>query len=267
MAVSPQDGVPTAIGGVSDMNRRSEIDNGALRRLHAERFAEVPLACGADLTPGIEDVEGWRDWSELPTTPDQYRIEAYIDRFDLRRKAILHVGAGNSGLAARFAGRARRIVGTTIVPHEVVCGEALDLSNYRIILHNKYRGHAGFAEGRFDIIVDNNPSTYCCCLQHFARMMEFYADVLAPGGQIVTDRAGLGWSLASSVPRWSFTAADLSAVAQLVGLATYEIRAQTVVLAREAPAGPTAAGSLRWAVRKGARLLARLLGRRGPVKR
>jgi len=248
------------------MNRHAEIDRDVLRALHAERFAELPFACGEDLSPGIEDVEGWRDWSALPTTPDQSRIESYIDRFDLRKKAILHVGIGNSGLAARFAERVGSIVGTTIISAEVRCGEALGLGNYRVVLHNKYRGREGFGDRRFDLIIDNNPSTYCCCLTHFARMVEFYADALGDGGQVVTDRVGLAWSLASSVPRWGFTVADLAAVARLVGLETYEMVGETIVLARGAPPRPTIAGQSRHFLRRASRVLARLLGRRGAVR-
>jgi hypothetical protein len=44
-----------------------------------------------------------RNWSQKWTTPDQLRIERYIDRFDLRSKRILHIGIGNSGLARRVS--------------------------------------------------------------------------------------------------------------------------------------------------------------------
>jgi hypothetical protein len=214
------------------------IDRTALRSLHAARFAELPFDCGKTSRAGIADTEEWRDWSAQPTTPDQLRIEAYLDAFDLKGKSILHVGSGNSRLAARFAPRARRIVGTTVVSAEVRCAEALCLPNYQAVLHNKY--DPGPLEGApFDFIVDNNPATFCCCLTHFARMIEFYADALAPEGQVVTDRVGLGWTTARSHARWSFDFDDLAAVARLAGLATYRVGDETIALAHGPPARPT----------------------------
>jgi hypothetical protein len=214
------------------------IEPAELRALHAARFPELPFACGEALDPGVTDEGEWRDWSAQPSTPDQLRIEAYLDAFDLTGKSILHIGSGNSRLAARFAPRAGRIVGTTVVPAEVRCAEALGLANYQAVLHNKY--DPGALEGApFDFIIDNNPATFCCCLRHFARMIEFYADALAPGGQVVTDRVGLGWTTARSHPRWSLDSNDLAAVARLAGLSVYRVGAETIVVADGPPARPT----------------------------
>lgn len=244
------------------------IDREALARLHDERFAELPLDCGRELDAGIADEDKWRDWSAMPTTPDQARIESYIDRFDLRGRAILHVGSGNSLLAARFARRASRIVGTTVVEGEARCGEELaakaKLRNYRVLMHNKYAGAGVLAGERFDFIVDNNPSTFCCCLTHFARMIEFYAGALSSNGQIVTDRVGLGWTSDNVNPRWRFTAQDLAAVAQLAGLTLYPTGDLTLVLSAGPPRRPTLASLLSRQLRRIGRRLSgagrRLLG-------
>jgi hypothetical protein len=230
---------------------KGRIDQAALRALHAARFAELPFDCGST-SGGISDTEEWRDWSTQPSTPDQLRIEAYLDAFDLSGKAILHVGSGNSRLAARFAGRARRIVGITVVPGEVRCAEALGLANYSALLHNKY-DRGGLEGETFDFIVDNNPSTFCCCLSHLASMLEFYASSLAECGQAVTDAVGLGWTTEHSHPRWSFDCEDLAAVAGLAGLDCYRPAGETIVLAHRVPARPT--------VRSRGRQLARRLRR------
>jgi len=133
-------------------------------------------------------------------------------------------------------------------------------ANYRVLLHNKYRGGDGMADDTFDFIVDNNPSTFACCLTHFARMIEFYAAVLAPSGQIVTERLGLGWSLPHSHPRWGFDPADLAAIARSFGLEMHEIGPHIVVLSREAPRRPTWRGRLAHRMRELGRRLSRLLG-------
>jgi hypothetical protein len=215
------------------------MDPDALLQLRNLRFPQLPLDCGSP-DPGITDVDEWRDWTEMPTTPDQLRIEDYLDRFDLRGKSILHVGAGNSGLAVRFARRAREIVGTTVVASEAAHGRDLGLRNYRVLLHNKYSAESEGVSGPFDFIVDNNPTTFCCCIRHFGAVLDFYASNLAPNGQLVTDRVGLGWTTDApgSNPRWRFSFDDLAQAAPLAGLTAYRISGDTYILAREAPPRP-----------------------------
>ena|SRR5690348_7216051 len=206
-----------------------------LERLRDERFPSLPLDCGERVAPGVVDVEDWRDWSRRDTTPDQLRIEDYIDQFDLRDRSILHVGIGNSGLAERFARSARLICGTTIMPAEVERAEGLGLPRYRASLHNKYRGGDDAPEGRFDFIVDNSMTGFCCCFTHLLAMLDFYSSSLAPGGQIVTDRVGLAWAVDPARPQWGFTFDDLAAVATLSGLTAYPIDSNIFVLAHEPP--------------------------------
>ena len=210
------------------------VDRTALAALREQRFAELPMRCGAKRQPGIDEVEQWRDWTALPTTADQLRIEDYLAAFDLAGKRILHIGVGNSGLAQRFSPRAKEIFGTTISPAEAAHGAALGLPNYRVAVHNKYSGDDDAVAGRFDFIVDNNPTTFGCCLEHFAAMLDFYASRLAPGGQIVTDRVGLGWTVSApgANTRWGFSFDDLAQVAALAGLSAHRAGRHTYVLSR-----------------------------------
>jgi len=234
-----------------------------LVELQRTRFAGLPLDCGQDDDPGVLDAEEWRDWSAQPTTTDQWRIEAYLDRFSLRGKRILHVGVGNSGLARRLHRDVAEIVGTTVVPAECRHGESLDLPNYRVLLHNKYLA-AGAPAGPFDFIVDNNPTTFGCCLKHLRAMLESYAAALAPGGRMVTDRQGLGWVSAGpgQNPRWAFDFDDLAAVAPLAGLGAWRHDETIFLLAKRPPAAP---GALSGLVRLGHRIrrkARRMLGAR-----
>ena len=203
--------------------------------MRRERFPSLSLDCGERVAPGVVDVEDWRDWSRRNTTPDQLRIEDYLDQFDLRGRSILHIGIGNSGLAKRLAARARLICGTTIMPAEIEHAERLRLSNYRVSVHNKYRGSDDAPDGRFDFIVDNSMTGFCCCLTHLLVMLDFYSSSLAPGGQIVTDRIGLAWAVDPDRPDWGFRFDDLAAVAALAGLKAYRIDANLHVLAHQEP--------------------------------
>ena len=239
------------------------VDSTSLAELRKRRFAELPINCGAPLQPGVDEVEKWRDWTALPTSPDQLRIEEYLSALDLGGKRILHIGAGNSGLALRFSDRAKEIVGTTISAAEAAHGAKLGLPNYRVAIHNKYSGDDGAIAGRFDFIVDNNPTTFCCCLEHLAAMLEFYAAHLAPGGQVVTDRVGLSWTVSSpgANRRWGFSFDDLAQMAALAGLCAYRANGYVYLLAREAPRRPPLMARMARFTRSLAKAVARKLRR------
>ena len=222
----------------------------AWRELHRSRFPELPLDCGALRNPGVIYSEDLRDWSDKATTPDQARIERYIDRYDLRRARILHIGIGNSGLAKRFYRRVKGIVGTTIDESEIRVATALALPNYRFVEHNKFSGKDDGVEGTFDFIVDNNPTSPCCCFRHLSDMLEFYLEKLAPDGQIVTDRLGLGWVPAETNPRWRFDFGDLAAVGAVAGLTATRMTRTVYVLSRSAPLAPDLASRSRHVARR-----------------
>lgn len=242
------------------------MDRRQYSELHQNRFSDLPLDCGAS-SPGVIDTEEWRDWSELHATADQLRIEDHLDRLGVARKAILHIGIGSSGLAKRFARQASRIVGTTIIPAEAEAGARAQLPNYSAVLHNKYSGKADIVPGRFDFIVDNNPTSFCCCFEHLGEMLRFYAEKLADDGQILTHRIGLGWHIEApeAHERWSFDLEDLSAVASSVGLTAYQVDHDIYVLARTPPRTPSVATITTYYVRKAVRKLWRAATLRGKL--
>lgn len=251
------------------------------RELHRSRFAELPLDCGNSDSPGVIYSPELRDWSDKATTSDQARMERYIDRYDLRGARILHVGIGNSGLAKRFHMRVGEIVGTTIDEPEMEVAKGLPLPNYRFVMHNKYSGRNEAVDGKFDFILDNNPTSPCCCIRHLALLFEFYAEKLANGGQIVTDRQGLEWVPQANHPRWGFDLDDLTAISGVAGFSVFPMTNSVYVLARSPPRPPgmrsISANWLRRAVllpgkvvRNGPRALARRLrnwaSRTGPKR-
>jgi hypothetical protein len=210
----------------------------AWRELHAKHFSELPLDCANRKNPGIVYSEDFRDWSQKATTTDQARMERYIDRYDLRQKRVLHIGIGSSRVARRFHRRTKQIVGTTIDEPEIRVASSLQIPNYQFVLHNKYSGSHDTVPGKFDIILDNNPTSPCCCLRHLSDLFDFYAAKLAEGGQIVTDRQGLSWLPEDSEPRWSFTFEDLAAVGAVAGFSAYKMNRTVYVLSRSPPPPP-----------------------------
>ncbi len=244
------------------------IDSSDLAKLRDSRFPELPLDCGNSVRPGIVDTAEWRDWSDVETTADQLRIEDYLDLFDLSDSDILHIGIGNSGLAQRFADKAKSIFGISVVESEVEQANSLDLPNYRAVIHNKHSGGDERIPAAFDFIIDNNPTTFCCCLEHLARMLELYANRLSPSGQVVTDRVGLGWTTDApgSNRRWAFSFDDLAAAAALAGLTAARAGPTIYTLSVGRPRRPGIIARWSYEIRTNVRRIARRLKRAAGLK-
>ncbi len=77
----------------------------------------------------------------------------------------------------------------------------------------------------YDLIIDNNPTTFCCCWTHLIVMMEHYATLLSASGQILTDKVGLGWvtSDPSANPRWKCSYEDWKAIGGSFELETRQL--------------------------------------------
>lgn len=233
------------------------IERARLAKLAGERLQGLPLSCGNATDPGIVSASDWRDWTERDTSVDQVRVEAWLDRFPLAGKRILHVGIGNSSLARKFAPRAKEVVGVSIDPPELARARELGLANYRAVERNKYADLGADLAGPFDFIVDNNITSACCCLMHLLALLQAYGERLAPGGQLLTDREGLGWipHAPGLNPRWRFSADDLAAIGELAGLVTEPIGQHLVVLSHGARAAPTVASRAANQLRRARHLL------------
>lgn len=203
--------------------------------LHRLRFWEVPENCENISNPGVLDLPEFQDWSRRETTADQKRIERYLSGFDLRKKRLLHIGVGNSHLAARFARRAKEIVGTTNEPKEARETQVRGIPNYTIVLQNKYSAELERTPGQFDFIIDNNPLSYCCCMAHLIALFDVYQAKLAPGGQIITDRQGLSWVPPAGHPLFRIDFEDLNRIASAAGFSASKVNRNIYVLAENEP--------------------------------
>lgn len=184
--------------------------------------AGVPSYCGKEDAPGIDEVPEWRDWSFRETTPDQTRIESFLENGLLAGKHVLHVGIGNSSLARRFYKQFQHCIGISIANDEVQLANSLSLPNYEVYCLNKYS--LAFLElcAPVDVIIDNNPSSYGCCYLHFTRLLEAYSRKLRPGGMIISDKIGLRFvsSANKSPDAWRMSVGDWSSVTSLLGFET-----------------------------------------------
>lgn len=173
------------------------------RLLVYPRFRAVPQLCRNNGEPGVDEVPDWQIWARRETTLDQLRIEEQLDKMVNRSTSILHIGAGNSSLGLRFAQRGCSVLATTIHEEELQDIKKLTIENYSVVIANKFAVDMDEINGQFDLIVDNNPSSFACCLFHFARMMVKFFDLLKNGGQILTAQPGLGWVVSNNNPNWS----------------------------------------------------------------
>jgi hypothetical protein len=184
------------------------------------RLDEMPLSCDSHHSVGVNEVEDWRDWTDQETTPDQQRIEDVLaEGGKTTGRAVLHVGIGNSSLARRFHRSAGIIDGITIQEREVEKADCLQLSNYRPMLLSKYHWDlCSILNGAYDFIVDNNPTTFCCCRTHLASMLANYSALLMPGGVILSDTVGLYWASEPNDARWRVTWDEWQSIGRAYGL-------------------------------------------------
>ncbi len=156
-------------------------------------FQRCPEDCGAEI-PGLALGDDRQlDYPERDTTIGQTNIEAVLADKPLENARVLHVGIGNSQLAERFSQVVKQIDGITMGRQEQRLAMRMNLSNYTVMVMNKYSGQLTQLTPGYDFIVDNNLFSYACCRRHFMVMMDNYRQLLKSGGELLTERRGLSW--------------------------------------------------------------------------
>lgn len=138
--------------------------------------------------PKIKYTDG--SWLTIATTPDQQRIEDYLVKLAVSKKQILHIGTGNSSFAKQFCFN-NNIDSVTIVDDELQHALSLKLPNYNCYKINKYSNEILKLSTKYDVISDNNLSSFACCRKHFEGMMCNYFSLLKINGFIITDTHGM----------------------------------------------------------------------------
>ena len=199
-------------------------------------FDTAPLDCGETDWPGRDERNPlWREWSERESTFDQLRIEAWLETQPLEGAALLHLGCGNSKLAARFLPRLARIDGVTISHAEHALGQSLRLPGYTVRLLNKYSPALAAFGGGYRYIVDNNPSSFACCRRHLEFLFATCAQLLAPGGALITDKFGLQHVITGGIKALSMSFDDLAVAGAALGLQAQR-ESDTIYTLRKRPA-------------------------------
>tara|TARA_B100000902_G_C27241807_1_gene880417 strand:+ start:476 stop:1117 length:642 start_codon:yes stop_codon:yes gene_type:complete len=134
-------------------------------------------------------------WENRGVTEDEQDIINYLDsNYEIINKNILHIGIGNSHFAKKYIYN-NTITGITISNKEIQNAKKLGLSRYEILLQDKYTVNfrKALQNKKFDLIVDANLKSYCCCNKSFLYMCETFFNILNKQGSIITSRKGMNW--------------------------------------------------------------------------
>ena len=155
-----------------------------IRRILGKRPIE-PAELGALYDDG--------SWLRRPPTPDQMRIENHLKAQPerLAGKRLLHVGVGNSQLSRSLAGMCERIDGLTVMQEEADHAQSLQIVNYRAMIVDKYSDQLAELPGPYDVIIDNNLTSYAPNRHSYDTLMVNYVRLLSIEGRIYTDRLGM----------------------------------------------------------------------------
>ena len=135
-------------------------------------------------------------WINRDTTYDLKLIQSYLST--VKNKSILQVGTGNMSLYKTLDHTARPFYGITILKEEEKFGKSvikqrLDKRS-EVYLWDKYTGDFNFLnDKKVDFIVDNDISSYACCVNHFKDMLKAYSQIINPNGSILVGLKGLGY--------------------------------------------------------------------------
>ena len=131
------------------------------------------------------------NWTHMPTSEDQKRIEAVLPRFIAPKAVWLHVGIGNSSLAKLYAEKIEWLDGITVCPEEIQTAPIFD--NYFPRLCDKHNPEF-YTGAHYDVIIDTTPTAHACCRKHLLDYLYNLFAMLAPQGTFLTDKVGLAWA-------------------------------------------------------------------------
>lgn len=135
-------------------------------------------------------------WVNRKPTKDLLAIQSYL-LSHANGKRIFQAGIGNSSLYGVLKNIPSTLIGITVVEDEIQHAQSnfdeASPCKYTFLLENKYTRGLGKFGKDFNIIVDNDISSYACCKKHFFDMLEAYRSMLVPRGYILIGKRGLGY--------------------------------------------------------------------------
>lgn len=158
------------------------------------RYKFFRKSCFNRSKPNISYSDG--SWVNRKTTKDLLKIITHLEKYD-DGFSILQIGVGNSELFRVIGKKSEKFIGITVIDSEVEYAKKKFPDDcdarYLVFLMNKYSKDVIALGYKFDLIVDNDLSSYACCKYHFEEMLDSYHNILNPSGKVFVGIDGLGY--------------------------------------------------------------------------
>ena len=161
--------------------------------MYVKNFSKTKCVNGCEL---FNDRSNYLYWENRNATNDEVEIVSFLnERFDTQKISILHVGIGNSYVASKLNSFGK-IDGISISNNEIILANNLNIKNYKGYFFNKLENNV-FSNDlftKYDVIIDVNLKSYCCCESSFKKLFNDYSSMLNMNGTIITGKKGMNWS-------------------------------------------------------------------------
>lgn len=137
-------------------------------------------------------------WENRGVTSDEIEILNFLkkNKFNFKKKTILHIGVGNSYMAEILHKFNCHITGLTISEPELIAAKLKKIKNYNVYLKNKYSRNLkkSFFNKKFDLVIDANLKSYACCNEGFENYFKLLISCMKTESILITSKKGMRWS-------------------------------------------------------------------------
>jgi len=145
----------------------------------------------------FNDERNYSYWESKKETQDEIEILSLLNasKYSESLGKILHIGIGNSFIAKNL-NNFSKIDGISISSKEILKAQESNIIGYNSCFLNKYNKDAfkKFKNASYDLIIDTNLKSFCCCESAFDHLIAQYTSLLNTNGLIVTNLRGMKWS-------------------------------------------------------------------------
>ena len=158
-----------------------------------KKFNKTNCINGCEL---FNDNSNYLYWENRNVTNDEIEIVNFLNsKYKNQKVSILHIGIGNSYVASKL-NVFKNIDGISISNNEINLANSLNINNYKSYFFNKLENNvfSNTQFSRYDVIIDVNLKSFCCCEFSFKKLFSDYNMMLNKNGIIITGKRGMNWS-------------------------------------------------------------------------
>ncbi len=161
--------------------------------MYIKKYKKTYCINGCEL---FNDDSNYLYWENRNATKDEVEIVNFLNfRYFDKKISVLHIGIGNSYVASNLK-IFEKILGITISNNEINFAKTLKVNNYQSYFFNKLEKNVFSGEkfSKYDVIIDVNIKSFCCCEGSFNKLFSDYHKMLNSNGILVTGKKGMNWS-------------------------------------------------------------------------